>query len=273
MKGTIALLTDFGSKGQHYVASMKAVILNINPEANIIDISHNITPFSIIEASYIIRSIYKLFPENTVFIIVVDPGVGGKREILAIKSKSKHVFIGPNNGIFYNILKEKDIIECMHVKNPRYFHQPLSNTFHGRDIMAPVGAHLTNLIPLKEFGSRFDFKKIKELEIPFEANTEDREIIAIIQYIDSFGNAVTSIPIRNDFIKGTELIIKQDSLVKLMINDKSHQGKYVSHFGSEPKNTLVFLTGSTGFLEISKNQANAALDLGLKVGDLIKIQL
>ena len=99
-KPIIALLTDFGKRGQHYVASIKAIILRINPYVRFVDISHQISPYSIVEASYVLKSTYKLFPKGTIFIIVVDPGVGSSREILAIKTKSNYFFVGPNNGIF-----------------------------------------------------------------------------------------------------------------------------------------------------------------------------
>ncbi len=271
MKGIIALLTDFGPLGSHYVASMKGVILKINPEISIIDISHNVTPFSIMESSYLIKGCYKHFPENTVFIIVVDPGVGGNREILAMKTKSKHYFIGPNNGVFSNILKSKNIVECVEVKNVKYFNQPVSDTFHGRDIMAPVGAYITDGIPLNEFGSHFSVNKIISQPIKYEINVEKKRIDCVIQYVDSFGNGITNIPIRNNFVKGTKLFLKHDSTLTLRKEDQSHEGTFVTHFGSVAINDLVFLIGSSGFLEISKNQGNASRDLGFKVGDSIII--
>ena len=128
MEKIIALLTDFGSRGQHYVASMKGVILNINPNVKIIDITHNISFFSIIEASYLIKSTYKYFPKETVFIIVVDPGVGTNREILIIRTKSKHFIIGPNNGIFFNLFNKNEVKEGVFVTKDYYFIIPVSNT-------------------------------------------------------------------------------------------------------------------------------------------------
>ncbi len=271
----VALISDFGPKGQHYVASMKGVILKItkDPNIKIVDISHNISSFSILEASYLIRSTYKHFPENTIFIIVVDPGVGSKREILIIKTKSKHYFIGPNNGIFSQILKLKNIIECINVKNAKYFNNPVSRTFHGRDIMATVGAYMTNGISINEFGNRFDIKDIIEHRIKYQVNLQSKKIQCVIQFIDSFGNGVTNIPIRNNFIKNTSLFIKEDSIINFEINDIERKGKFVSHFESVPIDSLIFLKGSTGFLEISENQGNAAKDLSFKVGDIITISL
>jgi len=271
MEKIIALLTDFGSRGLHYVASMKGVILKINPHVKIIDIAHNISSFSIIEASYIIKSAYKYFPEDTVFIIVVDPGVGSNREILIIRTKSKHFIIGPNNGIFTAIIKLGNIVECVNVNNAFYFNKPVSTTFHGRDIMAPVGAHITRGIPIKEFGPRFDLDKILDYPLHYNVNENEKKIECVIQYIDSFGNGITNVPIKNNFIKGTSLFLRHDSNINLKFSNQSYECRYVTHFGSVQKNTLVLLKGSTNFLEISKNQANAAKKIGFNVGDIISI--
>ena len=267
----IALITDFGTRGLHYVASMKGVILKINSNVSIVDITHDISSYSIIETAYLIRSSYKHFPKKTVFIIVVDPGVGSSREILAIKSKSDHFFIGPNNGVL-TPLTEK-ILMCVEVRNEKYFNQPISNTFHGRDIMAPVAAHITKGIALKELGPYFDIEKIKKFPISYKIDELNKRIEASIQYIDSFGNVTTNIPIRSNFIKGTALSIVSGTKIKVKFKSLIYEGKVATHFSTEPKNTFLFLIGSSGFLEISKNQGNAAKDLSLQIGDNIEIHL
>ena len=129
-KKIIGLVTDFGAKGHHYVASMKGVILKINPKVKIIDISHNIAPFSIIETSYIVKTTHKYYPEDTVFIVVVDPGVGSSRKIVAIKTVNNQFFVGPDNGIFSNVFSPDDIVECVTVENQNYFFKPISKIFH-----------------------------------------------------------------------------------------------------------------------------------------------
>ena len=269
----IALITDFGARGLHYVASMKGVILKINSQVSIVDITHDISSYSIIETAYIIKSAYKHFPKDTIFIMVVDPGVGSSREILAIKSKSDHFFIGPNNGIFSNIMKSEKILMCVEVTNKKYFNQPISNTFHGRDIMAPVAAHLTKGVPLNEIGPYYDIQKIKEFPINYKIDELNKRIEASVQYIDSFGNVTTNIPIRSNFIKSTTLSVMSGTKIKVKFKSLIYEGKVTTHFSTEPKNTLLFLTGSSGFLEISKNQGNAAKDLSLRIGDNIEIHL
>ena len=269
----IALLTDFGSRGLHYVASMKGVILKINPHALIVDISHDVSSYSIIETAYLIKSCYKYFPKGTIFVIVVDPGVGSSREILAIKSKSNHFFIGPNNGIFSNILKAEKILTCVEVKNEKYFNEPVSHTFHGRDIMAPVAAHVTKGVTLNDLGPYVEVQDIKNVPMIYEIDEDNKEIEATIQFIDSFGNATTNIPIRNNFVKGTALSLPFGSKINVQFKNKIYEGRLKTHFSTEPKNTIFFLIGSSRFLEISKNQGNAAEHIGFKVEDTITVTL
>ncbi|MFX1500776.1 MAG: S-adenosyl-l-methionine hydroxide adenosyltransferase family protein [Promethearchaeota archaeon] len=266
----ICLLTDFGLKGQHYIASMKAVILKINSNIKIIDLSHQITPYSIIEASYILKTTYRYFPEGTVFIIVVDPGVGGSREILAFKTKSNYYFIGPNNGVFAEPLTTL-ISECVEIQNDEFFCKPISDTFHGRDIMAPVGAYLHKGIPLNKFGPKFSPNNIIESPVVYNIDNKKKSIQCIIQYIDSFGNGTTSIPIVNNKILNSEFLLKENTKIKVIIKEKSYEGQIASHFSSVPIKSILFLVGSTGFLEISLNQGNASEKLGFNVGDIIKI--
>jgi S-adenosylmethionine hydrolase len=261
----IGLITDFGVRGQHYVASMKGVILNINPKAKIIDIAHSVTPFSIIEAAYIIKSTYSLYPKNTIFIIVVDPGVGSSREIIIISTRTDYFFIGPNNGIFTNIFDSREISKCIHIKNKQYFNSPVSETFHGRDIMAPIGAYLSKGVDIDEFGSNFPIEKLINFPIELKQVSEN-EIRGTIQYIDEFGNAITN-------IKGNSVIFKQDTEMAIRTGEHKIRGKFVKFFEKVFANSILFIVGSSGFLEISKNRGNAARDLGLKVGDIITIEL
>ncbi len=268
----IGLLTDFGSKGQHYVASMKAVILKINSQIKIIDISHEITPYSIIEASYILETIYKYFPKGTVFITVVDPGVGTSREILGLKTNSNHYFIGPNNGLFSDILV-KNIIECIEIQNDEFFCKPTSITFHGRDIMAPVAAHLLSGVLLNQFGHKFDLNNLEKLNKIYDINFEKKTIKCIIQYIDSFGNGTTNIPIVNNKIQNSEFSLNEGRKINMKIRGNNYEGIFTTHFSSIPIKSLLFLVGSTGFLEISINQGNASQILGFNVGECITITL
>ena len=275
MENIIALITDFGTKGQHYVAVMKAVILNINPRVKIIDISHGIASYSIIEASYILKTTYKHFPKTTVFITVVDPGVGSTRRIIALKTKSNYFFIGPDNGIFPNAFNRAEISDCISIQNEKYFNQPISSTFHGRDIMAPVGAYITKHknFPLSDLGPKFDFNSLIKIPIIIKIDLENRSIMSLIQHIDSFGNGVTTIPMIGNKIEDSDLIIEDEFKISIIINNNKYDGIFSSHFSSVPKNSILFLVGSTGFLEVSINQGHAANILDFKLGDIITIRL
>lgn len=264
-KRIIGLITDFGTKGQHYVSSMKGVILNINPEVNIVDISHSIVPFSIIEASYIIKATYKYFPIGTVFIIVVDPGVGSSREILAIKSVDNYYFIGPNNGILSSLFELSDFSECIEITNEEYFNKPISKTFHGRDIMAPIAANITKGLPLSKFGVKFNPGKLVSYPIELK-KISDNEVRCTIQYIDEFGNIITN-------LKTDSLSLKDGATLKIKLKQTEINGKFVQFFEKVIKSSVLFLVGSSGFLEISKNQGNAAVDFGVSVGDSITVSL
>jgi len=280
MKNLIALITDFGNEGQHYVASMKGVILKINPDVKIVDLSHNISSYSIIEASYILISTYRFFPEQTVFVIVVDPGVGSSREVIALKTESNYYFVGPNNGIFSWIFELDKIVDCINVQNKTYFNNPVSSTFHGRDIMAPVGAFLTKGITIEKFGTSFDQNNLIRKNLEYNIIQDEGKVRCEIQFIDSFGNIITNILIETNYsfgefdcISGTSLTIKEGEDIQLLIKNKEYKGIYSSYYANFPVKSLLLLRGSSDFLEISLNQGNAAKELDIKIGDIIEIKL
>ncbi|NHJ22318.1 MAG: hypothetical protein EAX91_15335 [Candidatus Lokiarchaeota archaeon] len=261
----IGLITDFGSRGQHYVASMKGVILTINPNVKVIDISHNITPFSIVEASYVIKTTYHYYPEGTVFVIVVDPGVGSSREVLAVKTVNNYYFVGPNNGIFLGAFELSEFKECIEITNEDYFIKPVSKTFHGRDVMAPIAAHITKGVPLSNFGVNFDLNK--QIYYPIEfIKISNKELRCTIQYIDDFGNITTN-------IQANSFPLKIGAILTINSKQTEIKGSFVEFFNEGNKDSIILLFGSSGFLEISKNQGNAAYDLGVSVGDTITVML
>ena len=154
----ISIVSDFGTDDE-YVGVMKGVMLSINPSASIVDITHQIAPQDIRQAAFLIPSYYHFFPEGTVHIVVVDPGVGSQRSILALSHRN-HFFIAPDNGVLTLLLKAEKSDTIIRVDNPDYFLKPLSSTFHGRDIFAAVGAHLSCGTKLDAFGTRADVKDI-----------------------------------------------------------------------------------------------------------------
>lgn len=268
---TIALITDFGQSGFHYVASMKGVILGINPNAKIIDVDHNITPFSVLEAAYILKTVFPYFPEHTIFVVVVDPGVGSNREIIATRTRSNKYLVGPNNGIFTLVRSSEEIIESIIIKNPKYFHKPVSQTFHGRDIMAPIASFISLGVSLKEFGTKFDLSKLVLFKNILNINQKDKIIECTIQYIDTFGNCTTNVALENNRIQNLPIVIDEGMDLTFQFQQNLYSGKYFSHFEAAAIGELIYITGSTSFLEISVNKGNAAKLIGLKVGDVIAI--
>ncbi|MEW6455245.1 MAG: SAM-dependent chlorinase/fluorinase [Acidobacteriota bacterium] len=256
----IALLTDFGET-DYFVSSIKGVILKINPDVHIIDISHSVGSYNIKEAAFILKSCYKYFPERTIFICVVDPGVGSPRKIILTFTNNQY-FIAPDNGILSFVLNENPEREIYEIKESKYFLPTISDTFHGRDVMAPVAAHLSRGLPLNEFG-----EKISDyIAIPFPSPKLIKKDVyeAEIIHVDKFGNLITSIPV--EFIAS----VNPDKKLLLEIKGKKISRRVKSYFEGR-KDELIFLVGSSNFLEIGINQESADSFLKARPGTKVKI--
>ena len=187
----ITLLTDFGIE-DGYVGTIKGVILSVNPSAMIVDITHQIDPQDLIEAAYVIKSSYRYFPKGTVHVIVVDPGVGSDRAIVALEMMG-HIFLAPDNGVLTLLLDEGRLDSITRVNNSQYFLEPLSQTFHGRDIFAPVGAHISKGVDLKKLGSGLNRNDLVHLSIRKPSISDEGELVGTIVSVDRFGNCITNI--------------------------------------------------------------------------------
>ncbi|MGB2926923.1 MAG: SAM-dependent chlorinase/fluorinase [Limnothrix sp.] len=245
---SIALLTDFGIR-DGYVGVMKGVIAAIAPTAICIDLSHELAPQDIWGGRFCLMSTAPYFPAQTIFLGVVDPGVGSARQGLAVKFEEGY-FVGPDNGLVTGLLDIFGAIAAVRLDNPQYWRVPerdkISNTFHGRDIFAPVAAHLANDIPFEKLGSSVDLDSLVRLEIPTYTKTGDR-LAGMIQHIDHFGNLITTIP--------ADCCSTSGGVV--MFGDRQAQIPYVKTYSRVPAQTLCALPGSHGWLEISLNQGSA----------------
>ncbi len=240
-------MTDFGSK-DHYAGVMKGVILGINPNARIVDITHEVEKYNIFEAAFKLLSYYTYFPRGTVHVAVVDPGVGGERRPLAIEA-GEYFFVGPDNGIFsplFDCLVNPAIIE---ITRSQYMLGDVSGTFHGRDIFAPAAAHLSSGVDIGELGDLA--AEPASLDVPEPAVNGD-EISGVVLYGDSFGNLVTNIP---------GAAIKPGSRVYV---DGYALDRISGSYGEAGKGELLAIIGSAGLLEISVNQGSAKDFLGAK---------
>ena len=188
-QSTITLITDFGLQ-DGYVGVMKGVISNINPSASVIDISNTIAAQDIFQAACVLNNSYSYFPKGTIHVVVVDPGVGSDRKILCLKTED-YVFLAPDNGVLSFVIEKDESPSIREVTNGKLFLPRLSNTFHGRDIFAPVAAHISKGVSHKEFGERVD--KTNEITLPKPILSPEGKLTAEIIYVDSFGNLITNV--------------------------------------------------------------------------------
>jgi len=260
MRGVITLLTDFGSK-DHYVASMKGVILNICPRAIIVDITHDVPKFSISTAAFILKCSYKYFPKDTIHVVVVDPGVGTKRRAITVETRN-YVFVGPDNGVLMMAALDDGIRRVYSISNPEILRDKISFTFHGRDIFAPVAAHITCGFKIENVGERIDNYLIPDF---VQARKYDKTIEGEVVHIDDFGNVITNIT-RRDI---NSIGLNYGEKVNLRINDKEYVLPFMETFGCLEKGQPVLIIDSEEYLELCVNLGNAAELFKAKIGDRI----
>jgi hypothetical protein len=187
--GCITLLTDFGLSDA-YVGVMKGVISRINPRATVIDLCHQVIPQNIREAAFLLGASYSFFPPGAVHVAVVDPTVGGKRRALCVAA-GNFIFVGPDNGVLSLACSRAGIKEIRSLRNEAYFLENVSRTFHGRDIFAPVAAHVSSGVPLAKLGPKL--RSMKQLELSAPKVGPGRRICGMVIHTDRFGNLITNI--------------------------------------------------------------------------------
>ena len=263
----ITLLTDFGTQDS-YVGEMKGVILGINPTAVVVDISHNIRPQDIRQAAYMIHSAYPYFPDGTIHVIVVDPGVGGRRTIVGAKLGT-HIFIAPNNGVLTLICADPNCEYAVSVESTQFFLKSVSHTFHGRDIFAPVSAHLSLGNDLKSLGQVVSKDTCVTLPRIGPDLSRPDMISGIIISIDKFGNLITNIDwncIRNRFTADAV------SNVTVQINQKSVTGMVRTYSDVDIQQPIA-LIGSHGYLELAVNHGEAQDYFNASIGDAVQVRV
>lgn len=272
----ITLTTDFGLKDP-FVGIMKGVILNVNPKAKIVDISHEIAPQNILEASLILRDAYRFFPPRTIHVVVVDPGVGTPRRPILITTQ-KYYFIGPDNGIF-TFVYENEEHRVIHITADHYFLPSKDSTFHGRDIFAPIAGWLSKGIHIDNFGENInDYVRIN---IPKPKLINNEILEGEIIYIDRFGNLASNISRDNlkDLLKPvpgqvqeSETSIVEGKSLKIMIKGQEITG--INKFYAQSAGRIpAAIINSSGLLEIYIYQGNAEKGLGIKKGDKIGVMI
>lgn len=235
------------------VASMKASILKELPDSQIVDIDHNIKQFSVLSGAFVINKIYEFFPKETIFICIIDPGVGSKREPICL-DLGDYKFVGPNNGLFHYIFKNAEISYKSYVIK-KDFKPVISNTFHGRDLFTPAAIEIAK--------NNFDILESIDADNLISIPALDKGDY-LITYIDGFGNIKTNIP--------PDKSLDGKNFLRININNAIHQIKIASIFSDVASGELLCYKGSNDTLEIAANLASAENILKVKVGDYIFIE-
>jgi len=257
----IALMTDFGTR-DHFVGVMKGVVLQIDPRATIVDITHEVDPQQIQDAAFTLRQAFPYFPERTIFVVVVDPTVGTSRRILAGRY-SNRIVLAPDNGVLTLIHRDADLQDLRVVENRRLLAGSLSTTFHGRDIFAPVAAHLSKGVSLRELGPRANDIVLFQLSKPIRET--DGTLAGEVIYIDRFGNLITNISTLD-----LSAAYCPGQIHHVRVGDRDVGPVRITYADVPPGEPLA-LIGSTDMLEIAVNQGSAQAQLGTGKGARVTV--
>jgi hypothetical protein len=255
----ITLLTDFGTRDA-YVAAMKGVILGLNPEVVLVDLSHEVPSQDILAGAFVLAEAAPYFPPGTIHLAVVDPEVGTARRGLAARARGRY-FVGPDNGLFHLAWQGAGDLEIVSLTNPAYFRPEVSATFHGRDVFAPVAAHLSLGVALGEFGPAIH----DPVPLPCPAPGFAREAArGEIIYVDRFGNLVSNLKAAalRDWLAGRPAHVRVGGLTLTGL---------ARTYGEVPPGQFLALEGSHGFLEVAVNQGSAAQGLKVAVGQPVEV--
>lgn len=254
--GAVTLLTDL-STSDGYAGTMHGVILRINPAATVVDISHDIPPQDVAAAAFVLSTVYPYFDPSTVHVVIVDPGVGSERRALAVRTP-RGIFVAPDNGVLSYVFAREACHEIVHLTERRFWLSCLSDTFHGRDLFAPVAAHLSLGVPIGELGSTVNDPLT--FEVPTALQRADGSVDGKVVYVDHFGNLITNVP--RQLLPGAEIMV--------LVAGREVKGLR-SAYAAAADGELLALVGSHGYLEIAERNGSAAALLRLKRGARIRV--
>ena len=258
----VTLLTDFGTR-DYFVGAMKGALLSVNPEALIVDITHEVAPHDVEEAAFTLLAAFETFPEGTVHVAVVDPGVGSTRRAIVVESEAQ-LFVGPDNGIFGHVYERLARFRVYHAVEERFFRESASTTFHGRDVFAPVAGALSLGTHPGELGPEVtDYVRLP-FAAPFQRDAST--MVATVIHVDRFGNCVTNVTPHD---LGSETFERGVSLVVAGREIKTIRRFFADDAGAPGEPFAVW--GSAGLLEIAVFQDSAARALGLKRGSEVEV--
>jgi S-adenosyl-L-methionine hydrolase (adenosine-forming) len=258
----ITFTTDFGLT-EHYVGAMKGVVYSINPAAQIVDITNGIQSFDILDGAIAIAQAYSYFPTGTIHVVVVDPGVGGQRRPILV-NVGQHQFVAPDNGVLSLVYEREERISVRHITAEHYYRQPVSNTFHGRDIFAPVAAYLTKGVEAAKFGD--EITDYVRFAAPRPKSAGPNSWKGVVLKSDKFGNLITNITPRD-----VPQIFDGPSHAFKIQAGKAEVTKLCSSYSAGNPGELFAILGSSGFLEISSNKGSAARLAGADKGTEVSL--
>lgn len=258
----VTLLTDFGER-DYFVPSMKGVMLGINPQLRIVDMSHQVPPHEVEQASFLLGSCYQFFPDGTIHVVVVDPGVGSARRALFV-STARHFFLAPDNGVLSHVLREEPGVEVRAIENKQYRLDSAGATFDGRDLFSPCAAWLSKGKPPGSFG-RLIYDQVM---LPDESpKMKQNVLVGRLVYIDQFGNGISNIT-KADI--DTFRTVTKQNLSQIRFGDYAVQA-IKTHYGEGARGVPDVLFNSNGYLEVFMKQDRAADRCGLQVGQPIEV--
>lgn len=256
----ITLTTDYGTN-DHLVGTLKGVILRIAPDATIVDITHNVAPFDLLDGALAIGSAYSYFPARTIHVVVVDPGVGTERRPLLVTGESQH-FVAPDNGVLSLVFEREQNVLVRHANVEHYYLQPVSKTFHGRDVFAPVAAWLAKGSQASAMGDEItDYKKFA---MP-KPKPGEGGLKGVVLRVDSFGNLITNF--RAEDLSNAEL---EGGAIQMQLGNQT-VSKLVDTFAKGAQGEAFAYIGSSGFVEVGINRGNASRSLGIGRGAQVTV--
>jgi Uncharacterized conserved protein len=259
----ITLTTDFGAN-DHFVGAIKGVILDIAPEAQIVDISHAVQAFDILDGALTISQAYSYFPSETVHLVVVDPGVGTARRPI-ILTADRHIFVAPDNGVLSLVYEREERKSVRHITADHYFREPRSNTFHARDIFAPVAANLAKGLGADRFGEEVtDYVRFAS---PRPKPVDERTLRGVVLKVDRFGNLVTNITQKD----APQLFVATPPPFKISIGTKAQATRMCTNYAEGTPGEVFGIIGSMGFLEVATNRGSAYQVMGAGKGSEVNV--
>ncbi len=258
----VTFTTDFGLSDP-FVGIMHGVVLNIGPETAMVDISHEVASYDVLDGALTIAQAYRFFPPGTVHVVVVDPGVGGDRKPILVETDD-YVFVAPDNGVLSLVESREPKFSVRHIMAERYFLQPVSQTFHGRDIFAPVAGWLSKGVAPAEFGP--EIPDYVRLRLPAVEHVGDDSLRGVVLKVDKFGNLITNIGERD----APALFAAVPPAFRLLLAGQTIT-RMCRSYAEGGEGELVAIVGSSGYLEVAVRQASAAERLRARAGTAVEL--